>query len=98
MIKMDEKNKELIEKFQVKEKVLNWKEERSFDLETPNKAKLHISRIVYIGENADPENPKRCISITKNGKSVAFDIEMGDASAAAIQELSDGYIPAGMTG
>jgi len=94
---MDKTNQEIIEKFQAKPKVLNWKEEQSFDLETPNKAKLHISRIVYIGENADPDNPKRCISLTKNGKSVAFDIEMGDAGAAAIQELCDGFIPAEMS-
>ena len=94
MIIMD--RKEVIEKFQKPERENHWEEEQSLDLITPQQATLHVSRIKYIGENAEKDNEKRCLSITKNGKSVAFDIEMAYAVAAALQELGDKYVPEGL--
>ena len=88
--------KEVIEKFQKPERENHWEEEQSLDLITPQQATLHVSRIKYIGENADTDNEKRCLSVTKNGKSVAFDIEMAYAVAAALQELGDKFVPEGL--
>ena len=69
----------------------NWKEEDSIEVETIMGKIVSINRILYIGENADPQKPKRCISITKNGKSVAFDIEMYLAICQAIKEMGKGF-------
>ena len=88
---MERKN--VIEKFQKPERENHWEEEECLDLITPQQATLHVSRIMYIGENAEKDNPKRCLSVTKNGKSVAFDIEMAFAVAAALQELGDKFVP-----
>ena len=85
--------KDVIEKFQKPERENHWEEESCLDLITPQQATLHVSRIIYIGENAEKDNPKRCLSVTKNGKSVAFDIEMAFAVAAALQELGDKFTP-----
>lgn len=91
-------NKEKIEQFKAPDKPKHWEEEDHLDLITPQKATIHISRIRYIGENADPEKPKRCLSVTKNGKSVAFDIEMCQAVAAAMEELGMEFLPAELKG
>ena len=88
-------NKEsAIAKFEAPSKVNHWEEEDHIDLITPQKATMHISRIIYAGDNADESNPKRCLSLTKNGKSVAFDIEMAIAVAAAVQKLGEEFVPA----
>ena len=72
-----------------------WKEEDHLDLKTLHGNILHISRIVFVGDKADKKNPKRCLSITKNGKSVAFDIEMTKAIAGCLHKLGDFYVPVG---
>ncbi len=87
-------NEAKIKQFAASERPKHWEEEQHIDLITPQKATIHISRIKYIGENADPERPKRCLSVTKNGKSVAFDIEMCQAVGAAMEELGMDFIPA----
>ena len=79
-----------IDKFKKKD---DWQEEDFEDLVTLQKKDLHISRIIYIGKNQDPNKPKRCLSITKSGKSVAFDIEMCKAVAAVIHKLGDEFVP-----
>jgi len=91
-------NDEKIAKFEAPPKPKHWEEEDHKDLITPQKATIHISRIKYIGENADPEKPKRCLSITKNGKSVAFDIEMCLAVGAALEELGIDFLPPELKG
>ena len=70
----------------------DWIEESHVDLETLQKKTLHLSRIVYVGKNKT-DTPKRCLSITKAGKSVAFDIEMCKAVAAVLHELGDEFVP-----
>ena len=57
MIIMD--RKEVIEKFQKPERENHWEEEQSLDLITPQQATLHVSRIKYIGENAEKDNEKK---------------------------------------
>ena len=84
---------ETIKKFAAPVKENHWAEEDHIDLITPQKAIMHVSRIIYDGENVDKDNPKRCLSLTKNGKSVAFDIEMAFAVAAAIQKLGEEFVP-----
>ncbi len=91
-------NNEKIKQFEAPPKPIHWKEEEHIDLITPQKATIHISRIKYIGENADPEHPKRCLSVTKNGKSVAFDIEMCQAVGAALEELGMEFMPSELKG
>jgi len=71
----------------------DWLEEKSIEFDTVMGKKLKINRILYVGKYADPAKPKRCISITKNRKSVAWDIENSRAVEAAIRVLSKGYIP-----
>ncbi len=84
-----EENKAL-EQFRKKENP-NWKEEDSIELTTLMGRVLSVNRILYQGPNSDPKKPKRCLSLTKNGKSVAFDIEMYQAVVAAIKELGEGF-------
>ncbi len=78
-----------IDKYKKKD---DWLPEESIDLETLQKKTLHISRIIYVGKNKT-DIPKRCLSITKAGKSVAFDIEMAKAVAAVLHKLGDEYVP-----
>lgn len=77
-----------IQKFEKKQ---NWISEANISLETLAKSVMTINRIRYVGKYANPKKPKRCLSITKNGKSVAFDIEMAKAVAASLHELGDEY-------
>ncbi len=74
-----------------------WSEEEFIDMLTLQKKIMHISRIrfvpVDVALKGKPE--KRCISITKGGHSVAFDIEMAKSVASAILELGDDYVPLG---
>lgn len=70
----------------VKVKKSSWREEDSRDIESLLNQNVHVSRIVSL------INPKkRCISINKHGKTVAFDIEMGPVIAEIIKELSKEY-------
>jgi len=85
-----DENKEL-ERFKKKDKSTNWKPEQTIELETLMGSSLTINRILYIGDKASNAKPKRCISLTKNGKSVAFDIEMYQAVAAAMKKLGAGF-------
>ncbi len=51
---------------------VKWTSEDEVTLETIQKAHLKIARIIF--EKESP--PKRCLSFSKNRKSVAFDLEM----------------------
>ena len=81
-----------IEAFKAPVKENHWSEEDCVNLLTPQNATLHLSRIVFTGEG-EASGQKRCISVTKNGKSVAFDIEMAFAVAAVVQKLGEKYVP-----
>lgn len=70
----------------VKVKKSAWVEEDARDVESLMNQNVHVSRIRSM---IDPK--KRCISITKHGKSVAFDIEMGNVIKEIIAELSKDY-------
>ncbi len=74
-----------------------WKEEDHIDMLTLQKKIMHVSRIIFVPvDDKLKGNPdKRCISITKGGHSVAFDIEMAKSVASAILELGDEYVPLG---
>ena len=80
-----------IDKFKKKERTNFWKAEDTIVLETLMKSELTVNRIIYIGPNSAGKKAKRCISITKNGKSVSFDVEMAKAIAASITQLGKGY-------
>ena len=83
------KEDELIEKFKVKNES-RWKPEEEIELETLQKSRLKISRIVF--EESDP--PKRCIAFSKNRKSVAFDIEMVPVIIATLKKITPkAFIP-----
>ena len=73
-----------------KNKKNHWDEEAHINLPTVLGIDVHISRIRFIQKDGIATN-KRCISITKNRRSVAFDIEMAKAVAASIKELGDEY-------
>ncbi len=49
-----------------------WRAEEEVTLETIHKSHLTIARIIFDKESP----PKRCMAISKNRKSVAFDLEM----------------------
>ena len=68
----------------------HWDEEAHINLPTVLGIDVHISRIRFVQKDGIATN-KRCISITKNRRSVAFDIEMAKAVAASIKELGDEY-------
>jgi len=70
----------------VKVKKSSWVEEDSRDIESLMNQTVHVSRI---RSTIDPN--KRCISISKHGKSVAFDVEMGLVIKEIIGELSKDY-------
>ena len=86
---MEEENH--IDKFRKKEKPNYWKAEKTITLTTLMGSELTINRILYTGPNADPKKPKRCLSITKNTKSVAFDIEMYQAIMQSLSQLGEGF-------
>jgi len=71
---------------EIKVKQSAWLEEDSRDVETLLNQVVHVSRIV---SKIDPN--KRCISVSKHGKSVAFDIEMGLVIKEIIGELCKNY-------
>lgn len=71
-------------KYKVKKS--SWTEEDSHDVQSLLNQTIHVSRIV---SKIDPK--KRCISISKHGKSVAFDIEMGLVIKEIIGELCKDY-------
>jgi len=71
---------------EIKVKQSAWLEEDSRDVETLLNQVVHVSRIV---SKIDPN--KRCISVSKHGKSVAFDIEMGLVIKEIIGELCKDY-------
>jgi hypothetical protein len=71
---------------EVKVKKSQWLEEDSRDVESLLNQNVHVSRIV---SKINPN--KRCISISKHGKSVAFDIEMGLVIKEIIGELCKDY-------
>ena len=71
---------------EIKVKQSAWLEEDSRDVETLLNQVVHVSRIV---SKIDPS--KRCISVSKHGKSVAFDIEMGLVIKEIIGELCKNY-------
>jgi len=73
----------------------DWVVEKSIEFPTLMGKILTVNRIKYNGKFAKKENPKRCVSITKNKKSVAWDIELSAAVAAAVRQLSKDFIPAG---
>ena len=74
----------------LQDKKNHWDEEAHINLPTVLGIDVHISRIRFVQKDGITTN-KRCISITKNRRSVAFDIEMCKAVAAAIKELGDEY-------
>ena len=80
---MSKKEENLIEKFRVKHES-KWTSEEEEELETLQKSRLKISRIVY--NESDP--PKRCIAFSKNRKSIAFDIEMVPVVIATLKKLT----------
>ena len=71
---------------EIKVKQSAWLEEDSRDVETLLNQVVHVSRIV---SKIDPN--KRCISVSKHGKSVAFVIEMGLVIKEIIGELCKNY-------
>ena len=85
---MSETDKRILEDAQNKKN--HWDEEAHINLPTVLNIDVHISRIRFVKKDGVKTN-KRCISITKNRRSVAFDIEMCKAVAAAINELGDDY-------
>ena len=85
---MSETDKRILE--EATNKKNHWDEEAHINLPTVLNIDVHVSRIRFVPKDGKPSN-KRCISITKNRRSVAFDIEMCKAVAAAINELGDKY-------
>jgi len=87
---MSTKEENLIEKFKVKHES-KWKSEEEIELETLQKSRLKISRIVF----DEPDKPiKRCIAFSKNRKSVAFDIEMVPVIIATLKKITPkAFIP-----
>ena len=81
---MDKSVKRETDKYKIKKSA--WTEEDSRDVESLLNQLVHVSRI---RSNIDPK--KRCISISKHGKSVAFDIEMGLVIKEIIGELCKDY-------
>ena len=89
---MSSKEDELIDQFKVKSES-KWIAEEEIELETLQKSRLKLSRIVY--NESDP--PKRCIALSKNRKSVAFDIEMIPVVIATLKKITPKqFIPENM--
>ena len=80
---MSKDNDELIEQYKVKTES-KWVAEEEVELETLQKSRLKLSRIVY--NESDP--PKRCIAFSKNRKSVAFDIEMVPVVISVLKKIT----------
>lgn len=87
---MSTKEEDLIAKFKVKHES-KWDPEEEIELETLQKSRLKISRIVF----DQPDKPvKRCIAFSKNRKSVAFDIEMVPVVIATLKKITPkAFIP-----
>jgi len=85
--------KEEIEKYLIKKN--KWVEEDHRDLKTLQGKILHLSRIKFVPVQPElsKEPIKRCLSLTKNGRSVAFDIEMVKAVTAYLEELGADFAP-----
>ena len=67
-----------------------WDVEDSVEIKTLKNSDLSVERIVYRGE--DP--PKRCIAITKNRRSVAFDLEMVPVIISSLKKVCpDSMLP-----
>jgi len=83
-------NENLIDRYKVKNES-KWKSEEEIELETLQKSRLKISRIVF----DEPDKPvKRCIAFSKNRKSVAFDIEMIPVALVSLIKLTpSSFIP-----
>ena len=87
---MTEENK-AIEMFLVK-KESKWEAEEEVELQTLQKSVLKLSRIKFI---EDDGHIKRCIALSKNRKSVAFDIEMIPAVIAVLKKITPKeFVPA----
>ena len=83
-------NENLIERYKVKNES-KWKSEEEIELETLQKSRLKISRIVFDEED---KPIKRCIAFSKNRKSVAFDIEMIPVCLVSLIQLTpSSFIP-----
>lgn len=104
---MNEITKELTEgekQHVIPNKMQNWREEAHIDLRTLKGEPLRIARIIYVGDSKDKSpsalalRGKRCISITKNYKTVAFDAELGHLIAKEIWKLSEGFVPKELEG
>jgi len=80
---LTEKDEDLIKQFSVNDES-DWRSEQEEELQTLKKSRLKISRIVY--DKEDP--PKRCIAISKNRRSVAFDIEMVPVVIAVLKKIT----------
>ena len=87
---MSTREDNLIDRFKVKHES-KWKSEDEIELETLQKSRLRISRIVF----DEPDKPvKRCIAFSKNRKSIAFDIEMVPVNLVSIIKLTPAtFIP-----
>jgi hypothetical protein len=79
--------KPITEKLVVKQDT-RWSEEEAVVLETIQKAHLRLARIIY--EKANP--PKRCIAISKNRKSIAWDIEMAPVIVNYIVKMTPKHL------
>ena len=83
-------NENLIERFKVKNES-KWKSEDEIELETLQKSRLKMFRIVFDEED---KPIKRCIAFSKNRKSVAFDIEMIPVVLVSLIQLTpSSFIP-----
>lgn len=73
----------VIEEYKIRNES-KWNTEDFVEFPTLRSSVLRLSRIVF--DEEDP--PKRCISISKNRKSIAFDIEMIPLVLSALRKLT----------
>jgi hypothetical protein len=68
---MEKSIQSIVDSYTIK-KDNKWKDEESREIPTLRNSILKITRIIYDGENP----PKRCLALSKNRRTLAFDIEL----------------------